>query len=58
VNLGASSGRASLAQFKRSLGAREVRYPVRWLAPAAGHVGARAVTALQAWVRRGRHRGA
>jgi GNAT acetyltransferase-like protein len=58
VNLGASSGRASLAAFKRSLGAREVRYPVRWLAPAAGHAGTRAVAALQAWVRRGRHRGA
>ena len=58
VNLGASSGRASLAMFKRSLGAREVRYPVRWLAPATAHAGARAVAALQGWVRRGRHRGA
>ncbi len=45
VNLGGSAGLDPLAAFKRSLGARLLRYPVRWLdaadAPLAGRLAAR-----------------
>jgi Acetyltransferase (GNAT) domain len=58
VNLGASAGRMPIAEFKHSLGARGLSYPVRWLdarhATPLGHV----VAALQNHVRRGRDRGA
>lgn len=58
VNLGASAGRSPVAQFKASLGAATLRYPVRWLdgryAPLAG----RAISGLQSMLRRGRDRGA
>ncbi|MBI1798634.1 MAG: GNAT family N-acetyltransferase [Candidatus Eisenbacteria bacterium] len=57
LNLGASRGLIAIDAFKDALGARRVRYPVRWLdarhAPAAG----RAIAAIQTWVRRGRSRG-
>lgn len=57
LNLGASRGLVALESFKRSMGARPVRYPVRWLsAPAAAPLG-RLVAAVQKRVRRGRHRG-
>lgn len=57
LNVGASAGSEGVEGFKRSLGARLERMPVRWLgADAAGPVG-RALAALQARVRRGRARG-
>jgi len=58
VNLGASPGLGAVAAFKRSLGARTLGYPVRWLHPAPAGWAARIVTAAQSLVRRGRHRGA
>jgi hypothetical protein len=58
INLGASSGLASVAMFKVGLGARDLPVAVRWMAPIhAGLVG-RAVGALQARVRKRRARGA
>jgi len=56
-NLGGSAGLAGVASFKRSLGAAEVEYPVRWLAPAPGSARVRLMAALQRCVRRGRRRG-
>ena len=57
LNLGASRGLAALESFKRSMGARPVRYPVRWLAaPKAAPLG-RLAAEVQRRVRRGRHRG-
>jgi hypothetical protein len=57
VNLGGSAGIDPLASFKASLGARPVRYPVRWLdardAPLAGRIAA----ALRRRLRGGRRRG-
>ena len=57
VNLGASTGLERVGAFKLSMGARIVRYPVRWLdarhAPLAGRV----IGALQERMRRGRARG-
>ncbi len=54
VNLGASGGQGPVALFKDSLGARALRYPVRWLdarrAPPAGKL----VAALQRRLRRRR----
>ena len=44
--------------FKRSLGARDLSYPVRWLAPARGGLLPRLAAAAQAFARRGRRRGA
>jgi len=56
-NVGASSGRAGVESFKRTLGARPVPVLVRWLdARAAGPLG-RAVAAMQSRLRRGRARG-
>jgi CelD/BcsL family acetyltransferase involved in cellulose biosynthesis len=56
-DLGASRGIVPIERFKRSLGARAVRYPVRWLdareAPPLGRLAA----ALQRRLRRGRPRG-
>ena len=56
-DLGASRGLGPIERFKRSLGARTVRYPVRWLdareAPPLGRLAA----ALQRRLRRGRARG-
>jgi hypothetical protein len=56
-NLGGSAGLAGVASFKRALGAAEIEYPVRWLAPARTGSRARLVAALQRRVRRGRRRG-
>ncbi len=57
VDLGASTGLSLVADFKRSLGAESVRYPVRWFA-AGRTTGLTAVIAsLQGWVRRSRPRG-
>jgi CelD/BcsL family acetyltransferase involved in cellulose biosynthesis len=57
VNLGGSAGAEPVAAFKDSLGAGEVRYPVRWLgAPDAGVVG-RVVARLQRRLQAGRPRG-
>lgn len=57
LNLGASPGLDAVAAFKRSLGARGITYPVRWLRPGRGAWGARLVVRLQDRLRRGRHRG-
>jgi hypothetical protein len=57
VNLGGSAGRRTLAAFKRGLGARELRYPVRWIDARHGPWTVRALATLQARVRRGRFRG-
>lgn len=58
LNLGGSAGRPDVAQFKRRLGARVRRHPVRWIAPAyAGGLG-RLVAAVQSRVRATRARGA
>jgi hypothetical protein len=58
VNLGASAGRSPVAQFKVSLGASSLRYPVRWLDGRHASPAGRVVAALQARVRRDRDRGA
>jgi hypothetical protein len=57
VNLGASAGRAPVAAFKASLGARMLRYPVRWLDARHASAPGRLVAAAQAFARRGRPRG-
>lgn len=57
VNLGASTGLAQVAAFKRSLGAEEMRYPVLWLDARRAGAPARAVAWAQARLRRGRPRG-
>ncbi len=54
VNLGASPGLDPVADFKRSLGAAAVAYPVRWLDAQAASPAGRAIAALQRWRRRGR----
>jgi len=59
-NLGASGGLSGVASFKRSFGAADVDYPVRWLAPCGGGRAApplRALLALQRRARAGRYRG-
>jgi hypothetical protein len=57
LNLGASRSLARLESFKETLGARRVRYPVRWLdarhAPPLGRLAA----GVQRRLRRGRSRG-
>ncbi len=58
VNLGASAGLLRLAQFKHSLGARPLRYPVRWLSARHAPPLGRLVASVQARLRRGRARGA
>lgn len=57
VNLGASTGLGAVSSFKQSLGAADVRYPVRWFDARHAPPAARAAAALQAWLRRGRPRG-
>ncbi len=57
VNLGASTGLGPVAAFKRSFGARTVRYPVLWLDARFAPAPARAAAWLQARLRRGRPRG-
>ncbi len=56
-NLGSSAGLMGVEGFKRSLGARIVPTPVRWIAPHDTGVLGRALGALQGRVRRGRDRG-
>ena len=56
-NLGSSAGLVGLASFKRSLGAVEIEYPVRWLAPSRGAPQIRLLAAVQRFARRGRHVG-
>jgi hypothetical protein len=46
VNLGSSAGIDPLRAFKASLGARAVRYPVRWLAPASAPLALRLAAAM------------
>jgi hypothetical protein len=58
VNLGASAGRSPVAEFKASLGARGLRYPVRWLDARYASPAGRVVAALQSRARLGRDRGA
>lgn len=57
LNLGASRGLRALESFKRSMGAREVPYPVRWMSSEARAPLGRMAAALQRRVQRGRHRG-
>ena len=57
LNLGGSVGLSALAAFKRSLGARSFRYPMRWLDGRGGPALARLLAAGQAWARRRRFRG-
>lgn len=57
VNLGASGGLDAVAAFKRSLGARAVPTPVRWLDASAAGAAGRLVAAAQRWRRRGRNLG-
>lgn len=57
-NLGASTGLQMVASFKSALGAATERYPVRWLDARHAPAPARALAALQAFVRRGREFGA
>ena len=54
VNLGASPGLDPVAAFKRSLGARPVAYPVRWLDASGASAAGRVIAAAQRWRRRGR----
>jgi len=57
LNLGGSVGLEKLGAFKRSLGARVHRYPVRWLdGRRAGWIG-RTLAGIQTRRRRGRFRG-
>ena len=58
LNLGASTGLDPVATFKRSLGARSSRYPVRWLDARHAGPASRALATMQAWLRAGRARGA
>ncbi|HYM80148.1 MAG TPA: GNAT family N-acetyltransferase [Candidatus Limnocylindria bacterium] len=58
LNLGASPGLEGVAAFKRSLGARDYRYPVRWIARARRSRLVSAVAAIQGFLRRGRPLGA
>ncbi len=57
VNLGASTGLGAVSSFKRSLGAEDFRYPVRWLGAPHAPAHARLVAALQRRLREGRARG-
>jgi GNAT acetyltransferase-like protein len=54
VNLGGSVGRAGVTAFKRALGGREHRYPVRWLGARHASALGRLVARAQAARRRGR----
>ena len=57
LDLGASRGLEPIERFKRSLGARRVRYPVRWLDARAAPPLGRLVAAVQRRWRRDRERG-
>ena len=56
-NLGGSAGVSGVSSFKRSLGAIELNYPVRWLSPARSGLAVRWLAAFQRYARRDRHRG-
>lgn len=58
VDLGASTGLSLVADFKRSLGAASIRYPVRWFAAGRSRGMTHLLARLQERVRRGRPRGA
>lgn len=58
VDLGASTGLTLVGDFKRSLGAAGLRYPVRWFAPGVSSGVPHAIARLQRWMRRDRPRGA
>src|SRR5262245_46029182 len=57
-NLGGSAGIETLASFKRALGAREVRVPIRWIDATYAGTWGRAVAGFQTRRRAGRWRGA
>lgn len=57
VDLGASTGLSLVADFKRSLGAEGVRYPVRWFGTSSAAGPAALIGRLQTWWRRGRPMG-
>jgi GNAT superfamily N-acetyltransferase len=57
VNLGGSAGLATVAAFKRALGATAVAYPVRWLDARHASPAGRMIAAAQAALRRRRVRG-
>lgn len=57
VNLGGSAGLATVAAFKRALGATTVCYPVRWLDARHASPAGRMIAAAQATLRRRRARG-
>lgn len=57
VNLGASAGRTPVTEFKTSLGAQGVRYPVCWLDARYAPPPGRLVAMVQRRLRRGRDRG-
>ncbi|HVP14038.1 MAG TPA: GNAT family N-acetyltransferase [Terriglobales bacterium] len=57
VNLGASGGSPAVAAFKDALGARMLRYPVRWLDASAASPAGRLLARIQDRVRAGRPRG-
>jgi CelD/BcsL family acetyltransferase involved in cellulose biosynthesis len=57
VNLGGSAGAEPVVLFKDSLGARAVRYPVRWLGADDATAPGRALARLQRRLRAGRPRG-
>jgi hypothetical protein len=57
LNLGGSAGLPGVEAFKRSLGARDVSYPVCWLDARFATWTGRALAALQSRLRRRRHRG-
>lgn len=54
VDLGASTGLVLVADFKRSLGAEGVRYPVRWFGPSSAAGPAALIGQLRTWLRRRR----
>jgi len=58
LNLGASTGLDAVAAFKRALGAKPSRYPVRWLDARHASALGRTLAAVQRRLRRGRARGA
>lgn len=57
VNLGGSGGLATVAAFKRALGATPVPHPVRWLDARHASPAGRMIAAAQAALRRRRARG-
>ena len=57
VNLGASPGLGLVADFKRSLGAAPVAYPVRWFDASSASPTGRLIAAAPRWRRRGRETG-